>query len=155
MLSSKPYSGAGASKTVLMPQLACGNLVAALWLARLRGSWFGTGLILMGAKLHGYLVLQGNIHLRTSEIKHILKLLARKTTGLGTHWATYPFSRCRWVPGWQGRLSRHGQGNLAAPPAFCAGRARRQIFTSLLLLLLLLLLLVLLLSLVSLLLLVR
>ena len=52
---------------------------------------FGTGL--MGTKLNGYLVLQGNIPLRTSPFMHILKLLARNI--LGTRWAKYPFSRCR------------------------------------------------------------
>ena len=40
-----------------------------------------------------YLVLQGSIPPRTSQIKHILKQLARER--LGTRWAQYPFSRCR------------------------------------------------------------
>ena len=44
-------------------------------------------------RLDGYLVLQGNIPLRTSQVKHVLKLLARKR--LGTRWAKYPCSRCR------------------------------------------------------------
>ena len=43
----------------------------------------------MGTQLNVYLVLQGNIPLRTSQFKHIRKLLAGKM--LGTHWATYPF----------------------------------------------------------------
>ena len=47
-------------------------------------------------RLNGYLVLQANIHFRTSQSKHILKLLARKR--LGTRWAKYPFSRCRTDP---------------------------------------------------------
>ena len=42
----------------------------------------GTGL--MGTWLNGYLVLEGNIPLRTPHLKHIVKL-----------WAKYPFSRCR------------------------------------------------------------
>ena len=42
-----------------------------------------------------HLVLQGNIPSRTSQLKHILKLLARER--LGTRWAKYPFSRCRWI----------------------------------------------------------
>ena len=42
----------------------------------------------------GYLVLQGVIPLSTSLFKHFLKLLARKK--LGTRWAKYPFSRCRF-----------------------------------------------------------
>ena len=45
----------------------------------------------MGTQLHGSLVLQGCISL-ASQIKHILKLLARKR--LGTRLAKYPFSRC-------------------------------------------------------------
>ena len=51
----------------------------------------GTGF--MGTSLNGYLVLQGNIPLRTAQFKHIVKLLARER--LGTRWAKYPFSRCR------------------------------------------------------------
>ena len=49
-------------------------------------AYFGNGL--MGTELNGYLVLQGNIPLRSSQVK-----LARKR--LGTRWAKYPFSRCR------------------------------------------------------------
>ena len=44
-------------------------------------------------RLNGYLVLQGNIPLRTSQLKHVVKLLA--TERLGIHWAKYPFSRRR------------------------------------------------------------
>ena len=47
----------------------------------------GTGLT--GTQLNGYLVLQGNIPLRTAQFKHTLKLLARKMPG--TRWAKYPF----------------------------------------------------------------
>ena len=46
-------------------------------------SLFGTGF--MGIWLNGYLVLQGNIPLRTSACKNLLKLLAGKR--LGTRWA--------------------------------------------------------------------
>ncbi len=51
----------------------------------------GTGL--MGTYLNGYLALQRNIPSRTAQFKQFLELLARKR--LGTHWAKYPFSRCR------------------------------------------------------------
>ena len=63
--------------------------------AAVRLTRFGTSL--MGTELNGYLVLQGNIPLRTSHFKDILKLLARKR--LGTRWAKYPVSRCReiWI----------------------------------------------------------
>ena len=44
-------------------------------------------------RLHGHLVLQGTVALRTSQSKHILRLLARKR--LGTRWAKYPFSWCQ------------------------------------------------------------
>ena len=40
---------------------------------------FGTGL--MGTQLNGYLVLQGKIPLRTSQLRHVLKLPARKKAG--------------------------------------------------------------------------
>ena len=48
----------------------------------------------MGTKLNGYVILQGNIHFRTAQFKHFLNLLARKR--LGTRWAKYPFSQCRF-----------------------------------------------------------
>ena len=50
-------------------------------------------------RLNGYLVFQGNIPSRTSQLKHVVKLLARKKPG--TRWAKYPFSRCRleWAAG--------------------------------------------------------
>ena len=51
------------------------------------------GVWLTGTQLHGYLVRQEDIPLRTSPFKHILKLLARRR--LGTRWAAYPLSRCR------------------------------------------------------------
>ena len=40
------------------------------------GALFGTALV--GTLLNGYLVLQRSIPLRTSQLRHILKLLARK-----------------------------------------------------------------------------
>ena len=43
----------------------------------------------------GYLVLQANMPVRTSQFQNILKLLARER--LGTRWAKYPFSRCRHI----------------------------------------------------------
>ena len=52
-------------------------------------------------RLNGYLVLHGNIPLRTAQSKHILKLLARER--LGTSWAKHPFRRCRF---WIARPSR-------------------------------------------------
>ena len=44
---------------------------------------------------NGHPVFQGNVPLRTSQLKHILKLLARKR--LGARWAKYPFRRCRYL----------------------------------------------------------
>ena len=41
--------------------------------------WVGTGF--MGTWLSGYLVLQGNIHLRTAQFQHLLKLPANKRLG--------------------------------------------------------------------------
>ena len=58
---------------------------AACWLL------IGTGF--MGTWLNGYLVLQGNIPLRSVETKHVLKLLAGER--LGTRWAKYPLARRR------------------------------------------------------------
>ena len=40
-------------------------------------------------------VLQGKIPFRTAQFKHFPKPLARKR--LGTRWAKYLFSRCRWI----------------------------------------------------------
>ena len=50
---------------------------------RISACLFCTGV--MGTWLNGYLVLQGNIPLRTSRFRHIPKLLARER--LGTCWA--------------------------------------------------------------------
>ena len=48
---------------------------------------------LMGTQLNGYLVLQGNLNLRTARFEHFPKVLARER--LGTRWAKYPCSRCK------------------------------------------------------------
>ena len=58
--------------------------------------------------LHGYLVLQGNIPLRTSQFEHIAKLFA--TQRLGTRWAKYPFCRCRFL---RSASSAHGAARFA------------------------------------------
>ena len=60
----------------------------------------------------GYLALKGNTHLRAASRKLSLELLARE--GLGTHWAKYPFSRCR---------SRRRKTERKASPVHGGGRA--------------------------------
>ena len=50
----------------------------------------------MGTQLNGYLVLQGNIPLRTSQFEQILKLLARKR--LGTRWAKFTLGEVHVQP---------------------------------------------------------
>ena len=85
------------------------------WVLRM----LGTGL--MGTYLNGHLVLQGNIPLRTSRFKRILKLFARKR--LGTRWAKYPFSRCRDTGFFAGAAVK---SNIAVGPGVCSRCRCRQ-----------------------------